>query len=217
MARRRSNEASSRRTEILAAAARLFAEKGFAGTTVRDIADSVGILSGSLYHHFTAKEDMVVEIFNEYFDDLTNRWEEILARPDDITAKYEAMLGAALANVDSHTAAARLFTHEWLSLRHLGDFEARWDNIEKMWLKVIRQGVDEGRFRSDIEPTLLFSVAMDVIRGLSGWYHRGGRYSIERVSTAYIGVIMTGLVAEPTADPEAAETSRARRSKSVAT
>lgn len=211
MARRRSTEVSSRRTEILAAAAELFAEKGFAGTTVRDIADSVGILSGSLYHHFTAKEDMVEEIFTAYFDELTSRWDEILAGPEDISTKFEMMLAAALANVDSHTAAARLFTHEWLSLRHLGDFEARWDKIEKMWLKVIRQAVDEGRFRSDIEPTLLFSMAMDIIRGLSGWYHQGGRYTIERVSAAYIGVLMTGMVTNGATGKEAAAAGAARR------
>ena len=88
---------------------------------------------------------------------------------------------------------ARLFTHEWLSLRHLGDFEARWNRIEKMWLRVIREGIDEGRFRADIDTALLFSVAMDVIRGLSGWYRHGGRYSIEKVSEAYVGVVMTGV------------------------
>jgi AcrR family transcriptional regulator len=204
---------SVRRTEILAAAAELFAEKGFAGTTVRDIADAVGILSGSLYHHFTAKEDMVEEIFAAYFDELTLRWDEILAGPLDISDKFEAMLGAALANVDSHTAAARLFTHDWLSLRHLGDFEARWDNIEKMWLKVIRQAVDEGRFRDDIEPALLFSMAMDVIRGLSGWYHQGGRYSIDRVSKAYIAVLMTGVVTPATAARVGGRTKRVRASR----
>jgi AcrR family transcriptional regulator len=185
---------SARRNEILAAAAELFAEKGFAGTTVRDIADSVGILSGSLYHHFTAKEDMVEEIFTAYFDELDLRWDAILAGPDDIVLKFEAMLTALLDNVDSHTAAARLLTHDWLSLRHLGDFEVRWDKIEKLWVKVIRQAVEERKFRDDVEPALLFSMAMDVIRGLSGWYHPGGRYSIGRVSKAYVGVLMTGMV-----------------------
>jgi AcrR family transcriptional regulator len=208
---------SARRNEILAAAAELFAEKGFAGTTVRDIADAVGILSGSLYHHFTAKEDMVEEIFTAYFDELDVRWDAILAGPHDIVEKFEAMLSALLDNVDSHTAAARLLTHDWLSLRHLGNFEERWDKIEKLWVKVIRQAVEEGKFRADIEPALLFSMAMDVIRGLSGWYHPGGRYSIGRVSKAYVGVLMTGMV---TPDPAGAArggagapASRAKRAK----
>lgn len=195
MSERRTPELSDRRTEILRAAAELFAAKGFARTTVRDIADSVGILSGSLYHHFSAKEDMVEEIFTAYFDELTQRWDAILAQPTDSITKFESMLEAAFENVDRHTAAARLFTHEWLELRQLGDNAARWDQIESMWLSVIRNGIVTGDFRSDIDATLLFSVAMDLIRGMSGWYHRGGRYSIETLSAAYIGVIMKGVVA----------------------
>jgi len=191
---RRTAEMSSRRAEILSTAAELFARKGFAGTTVRDIADASGILSGSLYHHFAAKEEMVEEIFTAYFDELTARWDEILDGGGDTRSKFESMLRAALRNVDSHTAAARLFTHEWLDMRHLGNFEARWTQIEKMWMDLIRQGIDEGAFRSDIDAALLFSIAMDVIRGLSGWYHQGGRWPIDQVADAYIGVLMTGMV-----------------------
>ena len=53
---------SSRRDELLATAGRMFAEQGLRSTTVRDIADAAGILSGSLYHHFDSKESMVDEI-----------------------------------------------------------------------------------------------------------------------------------------------------------
>lgn len=192
---------SRRRAEILRAAEELFAKKGYSGTTVRDIADSVGILSGSLYHHFTAKEQLVEAIFIPYFDEISVRWEAILAQPGDMPKKFEAMLREALANVDRHTAAARLFTHEWFDLRHLGDFAARWEKIELMWLSVIRQGVSDGEFRSDIDPTLLYSMAMDVIRGLAGWYHPGVRLSIDKVSDAYVGVLMAGIA--PTGESNA--------------
>lgn len=192
---RKSVESSSRRAEILATAAELFATKGFAGTTVRDIADSVGILSGSLYHHFKAKEDMVIELFTEYFDELTERWDAVLSAPGDSRMKFEAMLREAFNNVDRHSAAARLFTYEWMELRHLGDFTSRWAGIERTWLTVIEAGVDEGHFRRDVEPMLLFSVAMDLIRGMAGWY-RHGKYSIATLSDAYISVIMSGVVVD---------------------
>ena len=62
---------SERRDEILAIAAQLFAERGFAATTVREIADAAGILSGSLYHHFDSKESMVDELVHEMLDRVT--------------------------------------------------------------------------------------------------------------------------------------------------
>jgi AcrR family transcriptional regulator len=211
---RRSTVISSRKAEILGAAAELFAKQGFAGTSVRDIANACGILSGSIYHHFSAKEELVEDIFTAYFDELTARWDVVLAEPWDARTKLEAMLRAAIENVDRHTAAARLFTHEWLDLRHIGDFEARWDGIQSMWLKLLRAGERDGSFRSDIDPALLFSVAMDVIRGLSGWYHQGHRYPIATLTDAYIDVLMTGIVG--TADPESGRTSKlARPAKAV--
>ena len=56
----------------------LKAKQGFAGTSVRDIANACGILSGSIYHHFSAKEELVEEIFTAYFDELTARWDVVL-------------------------------------------------------------------------------------------------------------------------------------------
>src|SRR5689334_24527842 len=79
----------SRREELLGIAAGLFASKGFRNTTVRDIADAAGILSGSLYHHFDSKESMVDEILRTFQDELFGRYDEILASDDDPRAKLE--------------------------------------------------------------------------------------------------------------------------------
>src|SRR6185369_15433633 len=68
-----------RQGEVLAAAAELFAEHGYISTTVRDIADAAGILSGSLYHHFDSKESMVDEILRGFLDALFARYHAIVA------------------------------------------------------------------------------------------------------------------------------------------
>ena len=68
----------SRRDELLDLAATMFAERGLRATTVRDIADSAGILSGSLYHHFKSKEQMVEEVLRDFLDWLFARYQEIV-------------------------------------------------------------------------------------------------------------------------------------------
>ena len=68
------SQTTDRRAELLAIAARLFAERGLRATTVRDIADSAGILSGSLYHHFDSKETMVDAILRGFLDTLFGRY-----------------------------------------------------------------------------------------------------------------------------------------------
>jgi AcrR family transcriptional regulator len=189
----RASGESNRRAAILSVAAELFARKGVATTTVREIADEAGILSGSLYHHFESQEAMVSEIFIAYFDELTAKWDEVLTKPTTAMEKFEDMIHEAIVAVDRHTAAARMFTNEWETLRTVGDFAERWNNVERMWLKVIRKAVSEGDFRSDVDPFLLYSFAMDAIRGLAGWYRANKRYPIEVISEAYANVLLTGV------------------------
>ena len=80
-------QANSRRDELLGLAASMFAERGLRATTVRDIADGAGILSGSLYHHFSSKEEMVDELLRGFLDQLFARYNEIM----DTEANRSAM------------------------------------------------------------------------------------------------------------------------------
>lgn len=70
--------ANTRRDELLHLAATMFAARGLRATTVRDIADSAGILSGSLYHHFSSKEEMVDEVLRGFLDWLFERYQQII-------------------------------------------------------------------------------------------------------------------------------------------
>ena len=93
---------SERRAELLELAARMFAERGFRATTVRDIADAAGILSGSLYHHFDSKESMVDEILTGFLDELFGRYREIVAAGlPPLTAAVTS------ANLTSHRVGPR--------------------------------------------------------------------------------------------------------------
>src|ERR1700754_4423032 len=79
-----SGSASERRDHLVKLAAELFARKGFQATTVREIADEAGILSGSLYHHFDSKETIVDEVLSIFLDDIIARYRAALvAGPSD--------------------------------------------------------------------------------------------------------------------------------------
>src|SRR3982751_6736646 len=84
--------AAGRREELLRIAGALFAERGFKNTTVRDIADTAGILSGSLYHHFDSKESMVDELLNTFQTQLWTSYDAIEASDRSPRAKLEAIV-----------------------------------------------------------------------------------------------------------------------------
>src|SRR5688572_30576413 len=111
---------ATRRSELLGIAAGLFAEKGFKNTTVRDIADAAGILSGSLYHHFASKEAMVDEILSSFQEELFGKYAEIIAGDDDPRAKLEAAVRVSFEAIDHHRDEVAIFQNE---ADYLGTFD----------------------------------------------------------------------------------------------
>ncbi len=98
--------------ELLGIAAGLFAEKGFKNTTVRDIADAAGILSGSLYHHFDSKESMVDEILPTFQEELFATYDEMLASDDDARAKIERAVRLSFEAIDQHQHEVAIFQND---------------------------------------------------------------------------------------------------------
>src|ERR1700750_1559736 len=103
---------ATRREELLAIAAGLFAEKGFKNTAVRDIADAAGILSGSLYHHFDSKESMVDEILRSFQDDLFGRYDEIVAPGADPPAKLKQAVLVSCEAIDRPHDEVAIFQND---------------------------------------------------------------------------------------------------------
>jgi len=200
-----SSQPSARREEILGVAAELFAQNGFRATTVRDIGETAGILSGSLYHHFRSKEQIVSEIFTAYFDEVDQRWAEVTASIEAPAERFRAMLRELMLAVHRHPAAARMLTNEWQVVQEIGDLQRRWKAIERQTRKLIDAAVADGSFRSDIGSFFLYSVGMDVVRGMAGWYEPDSRHGIEAVADAYVALIFDGLTG-----PDHAASSRSR-------
>src|SRR3954451_24842936 len=134
--------AGTRREELLAIAARLFAEKGFRNTTVRDIADAAGILSGSLYHHFDSKDSMVDEILSSFQEELFGQYDEILASDDDARTKLERAVLVSFDAIDKHRDEVAIFQNDAAYLMtsdrfaYLGE---RNKQSREVWLRLLRE------------------------------------------------------------------------------
>src|ERR1044072_2653037 len=113
-------EKQTRREELLQIAAELFATKGFKNTTVRDIADAAGILSGSLYHHFDSKESMIDEVLSTFQEELFGTYDEILSGDDDARTKLERAVRVSFEAIDQHPHEVAIFQNE---ADYLGTFE----------------------------------------------------------------------------------------------
>src|ERR1700742_3851520 len=141
---------ASGRDELLELAAVMFAERGLRATTVRDIADSAGILSGSLYHHFSSKEEMVDELLRGFLDWLFSRYQEIVATKPNPLERLKGLFMASFEAIEHRHAQVVIYQDEAKRLSGHPRFayvDDRNKEQRKMWVDVLNQGIEEGYFR----------------------------------------------------------------------
>jgi AcrR family transcriptional regulator len=187
---------STRRGELLAIAARLFAEKGFRSTTVRDIADAAGILSGSLYHHFDSKESMVDEILSSFQEELFGQYDEILASDDDPRTKLEQAVLVSFETIDKHHDEVAIFQNDaayLLTFDRFAYLQTRNDQSRELWLTLLRAGVDEGLLRDDLDLELTYRFIRDTVWVAVSWYRPGGRRTHTEIARQYLSILLEGI------------------------
>ena len=188
--------ASERREHLVKLAAELFAKKGFQATTVREIAEEAGILSGSLYHHFDSKESMVDEILTGFQEELFGRYEEIVARGMGPRETLEAVVVASFESIDRHHAEVAIYQNE---AKYLAQFERfgylreRNTQLRKLWAGILEDGVRAGVFRADLDVELVYRFIRDTVWVAVHWYRPGGELSAKAVAERYLGILLDGI------------------------
>jgi AcrR family transcriptional regulator len=193
----------SRRDELLDLAATMFAERGLRATTVRDIADSAGILSGSLYHHFKSKEQMVEEVLRDFLDWLFTRYQEIVGREADPLERVKGLFMTSFEAIEDRHAQVVIYQDEAKRLSGLPQFEfvdARNREQRRMWVDILKQGIKEGCFRPDIDVDLVYRFIRDTTWVSVRWYQPGGPLTAEQVGRQYLAIVLGGITKEREGD-----------------
>lgn len=187
---------SQRRAELLAIAARLFAEQGFVSTTVRDIADTAGILSGSLYHHFDSKESMVDEILTGFLDRLFATYSTILAEDRGPRETMEEVVVASFESIHRYHDEVAIYQNESKHLVQFPRFSYLTDRnaeFRKLWLQILSAGVADGIFREDLDVELVYRFIRDTVWVAVHWYDPHGTLPAEAVAEQYLGILLDGI------------------------
>jgi AcrR family transcriptional regulator len=190
---------ATRRDELLELAATMFAERGLRATTVRDIADSAGILSGSLYHHFASKEEMVDEVLRGFLDWLFERYEQIVAGEPNPLERLKGLFMASFEAIEHRHAQVVIYQDEAKRLAVQERFsyvEKRNQEQRKMWLDLLNQGIEDGYFRPDIDVDLVYRFIRDTTWVSVRWYQPGGPLTAEEVGRQYLAIVLGGITNE---------------------
>ena len=187
---------SDRRAELLTLAAGMFAERGLKATTVRDIADAAGILSGSLYHHFDSKESMVDEILRGFLDPLFAHYREIESQGLPPREALEQIVIASFEAIDTHRDAVAIYQAEAAHLaeqERFGYITERLEEFRALWHGVLRDGIADGSFRPDLDVELGYRFMRDTVWVAVRWYRPGGTLGIDVVAQQYLSIVLGGI------------------------
>ena len=188
--------ASTRRDELLAIAGGLFAERGFKNTTVRDIADAAGILSGSLYHHFDSKESMVDELLDTFQTELWKKYDAIEASDLTPKAKIEAVVRASFEAIGEHRNEVAIFQTDALYLatfERFGYLIERNRKFRTLWTGLLEAGVASGELRADLDVALVYRFLRDTVWVAVRWYRPGGTLTPADVADQYLAILLEGI------------------------
>jgi AcrR family transcriptional regulator len=184
-----------RQQELLRIAADLFADRGYVATTVRDIADEAGILSGSLYHHFDSKESMIDAILSDFVAETLRSYEAVIATGKGPRETFEGLVRASLAGMVERRSAILIYQSEAHMLAaqsrfaYLGDAQRKF---ERIWTGVLKSGVEGGELRPDLDPKLVYRLVRDTVWAAPRW-NGAGSPKPERIAEQYLAVLVDGV------------------------
>ena len=184
------------REEIIAAA-KVFRTKGYHAATVQDIADAVGILKGSLYHHFKSKEDLLYLIVKEPIARIYARMTEIAGSDLPAAEKLRLAIAAQLEAFDRHYPHLFVYLHEReeMKRRFRERFKLSPKQYEQCWQQILREGVKSGEFRPDLDVQVVSYGLLGTLNWLYKWYDPRGRLTVGEVADQLSTLALAGIAA----------------------
>lgn len=164
------------RADVVAAAGRLFAERGYHGTSMRDLGKELGLLGSSLYSHVESKQDLLVEVVEEgarlFEESAARALQSEATAAEDMNRLISGHVDVVLDNVD----ISRTFLNEarMLDADHRTRVVEARDHYEKAFRSVLRRGVVDGSFRPDLDPKTTSIFILSVLNAIERWYDPKG-------------------------------------------
>ena len=194
--------ASQRRRapQIIEAAARVFAERGFHGATTQDIADVLGIKQASLYYYFSSKEAALELVCLRGVEGFFEAAKAIAARPESARKRLALLINSHLSPLVDRANFVKVFLNERQHLptesrRRIG----RWSRgLERIFEEVIKEGIAKGEFRTALDPRMATLAILGMCNAVSSW-QRKENADVTRITAEFAGLVIDGIGTRPAA------------------
>lgn len=181
----------SARGKLLQTAAHLFRSKGYERTTVRDLASAVGIQSGSIFHHFKSKDEILRSVMEETIRYNTALMQASLAEASTLRERVLALIRCELQSIMGGTGEAMaVLVYEWRSLSEPSQqfILGLRDTYEQLWLDVLSEARAAGYFRTD--PFILRRFLTGALSWTNTWFRPEGPMSLDQLAEQALSLVL---------------------------
>lgn len=187
-------ESPDRETEILKAAAQVFREKGFAATSIQDIADRVGMYKGSLYYYIDSKEDLLYRIGRIAYAELKHEQDMAAEADAPPLERLRAFIRTHVLHTTGNLDETAAFFGDFRSFTGERRTEIiGWrDEYETAFRSIIRAGQADGSIRK-VDVKLVSLSVFGMMNSVHLWYQPGGRRSPRQIADALADLLIQGL------------------------
>jgi AcrR family transcriptional regulator len=187
---------SSKREVILIKAAAMFKDKGFAASSMRDLAETVGIEAASLYNHIKSKSEILQEIIMHTATDCNVHMEEVDSGEKSSLKKIEDILRFHVRMMLNRFEEYHVMTHEWIHLSepHLSNFISQRRSYVQRLEAIVEQGIQDKEMKP-VVPYVAVLTILSAVRGLEFWHRSQKKYSPQQMEDNMVMHLITGLQA----------------------
>lgn len=173
MARIITTKNKSRKEIITTKAALLFRKKGFAVTSMRELAEQMGVEASSLYNHIGSKNELLQTICFSVANDFTEHLQQIIQQKKSVPVRLEQIIRFHIRMMLERFDEVYVANHEWKQLQEpfLSNFLHQRKSYESHLIELIRQGVKD-KTCIGIQPEVAVLTLLSSVRGLEFWHHK---------------------------------------------
>jgi AcrR family transcriptional regulator len=184
-----------RQSEILDAAAKVFAQRGYYGASTQDIADILGIKQASLYYYFPSKEIALERVCLKGVEGFFEAASEVAAKKITASEKVRGLVEAHLAPLLDRADFVKTFLNERqylppVSRKKVGKLSRAY---EKVIEKVIIEGIASGEFRKGLDPRLMTLALLGMCKSVAAWIGKENPYKVPEVAEQYARILLAGI------------------------
>ncbi|MFM8256263.1 MAG: TetR/AcrR family transcriptional regulator [Bacteroidota bacterium] len=185
---------ASKKGLILQKAATMFRQRGFSATSMRDLAEAVGIEAASLYNHIRSKQEILEAICFEMANLFNEHMDQVEASTENTIAKIEQVLRFHIRQIIDNYEQVFVTDREWRHLEepYLSNFQTQRRTYRKRFAALIEQGIDKKEIRRIDAPTAVL-ILLHAIGGIESWHRSRKKINARELEDNMLTILIDGL------------------------